>query len=64
MKHSKKVRIYGKKCEETYNRDYAPDEVGRANWLNKLANGASREDVMNGFGGSQEFANMLAGFGL
>ncbi|MBO6242717.1 MAG: DUF4214 domain-containing protein [Butyrivibrio sp.] len=41
-----------------------PDEVGRANWLNRLANGASREDVMNGFGGSQEFANMLAGFGL
>ncbi|SFP88233.1 protein of unknown function [Butyrivibrio proteoclasticus] len=44
--------------------DRPSDEAGKADWLSKLANGASREDVMNGFGGSQEFANMLAGFGL
>jgi hypothetical protein len=44
--------------------DRASDEAGKTDWLNKLANGVSREDIMNGFGGSQEFANMLAGFGL
>ena len=44
--------------------DRASDEDGKADWLTRLDNGASREDVMNGFGGSQEFRNMLAGFGL
>ncbi len=44
--------------------DRASDPDGRTTWLSQLSSGASREDVMNGFGNSQEFANMLAGFGL
>ena len=44
--------------------DRASDEAGKADWLSRLAGGASREEIMNGFGDSQEFANMLAGFGL
>ena len=52
--------------EDLYNGlfDRPSDDAGKADWLNRLANGASREEIMNGFGGSQEFANMLASFGL
>ena len=42
----------------------ASDEGGKAGWLNKLANGDSRESVLDGFLGSQEFANLKAGFGV
>ena len=42
----------------------ASDEGGKANWLNALANGESRESVLDGFLGSQEFANLKAGFGV
>ena len=44
--------------------DRTSDDVGKADWLQRLANGASRDDIINGFGGSAEFANMLARFGL
>ena len=40
------------------------DPGGINNWLNHLANGASRQDVFNGFINSQEFANTVASFGL
>ena len=44
--------------------DRAADEGGKQNWLNDLANGKSREYVLNGFLGSQEFLNLAASFGV
>ena len=44
--------------------DREADAEGRADWLNEMADGASREDVLNGFLGSQEFANLKAGFNV
>jgi len=45
-----------------FNRE--PDEGGKADWMNKLANGMAREDVLNGFVGSQECINLVATFGI
>jgi len=45
-----------------FNRE--PDEAGKADWLGRIANGTSREDVLKGFTGSQECANLVASFGL
>ena len=42
----------------------ASDEGGKADWLNQLNNGTSRETVFWGFANSQEFANMVASYGL
>ena len=40
------------------------DETGKNEWLAKLAKGTSRDQVIRGFSKSQEFANLLASFGL
>jgi len=45
-----------------FNRE--PDEGGKADWMNKLASGTAREDVLNGFVGSQECINLVATFGI
>jgi len=45
-----------------FNRE--PDEGGKSDWMNKLANGMAREDVLNGFVGSQECINLVATFGI
>lgn len=40
------------------------DSVGKSKWLAYMDNGMTREQVFKGFTGSQEFKNMVAGFGL
>ena len=40
------------------------DEGGLAYWNEQMANGMNREQVNDGFAGSEEFANIVAGFGL
>ena len=45
-----------------FNRD--PDADGFNNWLNRLESGASREDVLDGFIYSQEFANLCTEYGI
>ena len=42
----------------------AADEGGRQGWLNALSGGQSREDVLNGFIGSAEFATLAASYGI
>ena len=42
--------------------DRASDPDGKANWLGQLRSGASRNDVLDGFLGSAEYANLVAGF--
>jgi hypothetical protein len=32
--------------------------------MNKLRSGTSRDDVLKGFANSQEFANLMAGYGI
>lgn len=45
--------------------DRASDAGGKADWLNRMHNqNYSRTDVLNGFCGSREFANLKASFGL
>ena len=44
--------------------DREPDEGGKAGWLDAMANGASRQDVLDGFLGAEEFANLKASFGV
>ena len=45
--------------------DRASDAAGKADWLDRMHNqGYSREAVLNGFCGSQEFANLKRSFGL
>ena len=44
--------------------DREPDPAGRADWISTLEDGTSREDVLNGFLGSQEFENLKAGFNV
>ena len=41
-----------------------PDPDGRAYWLNRLATGASREDVFHGFADSTEFGLICSSFGI
>lgn len=43
--------------------DRKPD-AGRATWINLLSNGGTRQDVVNGFSGAQEFHNLVASFNL
>ena len=40
------------------------DATGKNAWLNILASGTSREEVFNGFAGSQEFGNICASYGI
>jgi hypothetical protein len=42
----------------------AADEGGRQVWLTALSGGQSREDVLNGFIGSAEFATLAASYGI
>ncbi len=44
--------------------DRASDPAGKSDWLGRLSNGASREEVLEGFSRSQEFAGILQSFGL
>ena len=40
------------------------DPVGKQNWLNSMENGMTVTGIINGFSGSQEFANVCAGYGI
>ena len=40
------------------------DAAGKASWLNKMANGATIVDIINGFCGSQEFTKLCAKYGI
>lgn len=40
------------------------DEEGKADWVNRLNQGTSRETVYWGFANSSEFENIIAGYGL
>lgn len=42
----------------------AADEAGKQGWLTALVQGQSREDVLNGFSGSAEFATLASTFGI
>ncbi|MDX1764441.1 MAG: DUF4214 domain-containing protein, partial [bacterium] len=44
--------------------DREPDSGGVAHWLAQLANGASREDVLDGFIHAQEFYNLSFTYGI
>ena len=44
--------------------DREPDPAGFADWTGRLANGASREDVFQGFAGSVEWAGICADYGI
>ena len=44
--------------------DRNSDPIGKSNWLGQLRSGASRSDVLNGFLGSEEYANLVARFGV
>ena len=44
--------------------DREPDEGGKSGWLDELAKGTSRKDVLDGFLGAQEFANLKGSFGV
>lgn len=44
--------------------DRSSDPAGKADWLGQLKNGASREDVLAGFVGSQECAELVERFGI
>ena len=42
----------------------ASDEGGKADWLNAMANGCTVNGIINGFSGSQEFADICAGYSI
>lgn len=44
--------------------DRNPDRIGMNDWLNRIANGWSRQDVLNGFFGSEEFRDLCASYGI
>ena len=44
--------------------DREADTDGYNDWMNRMNSGATREDVVNGFSGSQEFFNLVESFGL
>ena len=44
--------------------DRGPDPVGEAFWMEKLANGTSREEVFNGFAQSEEFKGICNKYGV
>lgn len=50
-------------CYKTF-LDRSPEKAGYNYWLNKLRNGMSRDDVLNGFAYSKEFLNIQSRFGI
>jgi hypothetical protein len=44
--------------------DRASDEAGKADWVGRLNNGTDRNEVLEGFSRSQEFAAIMESFGL
>lgn len=44
--------------------DRPSDEAGKTDWVGRLNNGISREEVLEGFSRSAEFSEILQGFGL
>ena len=44
--------------------DRRSDSKGKANWLNKLAKGVSKKEVLKGFIDSQEFTNLCKKYGV
>ena len=40
------------------------DQGGFDYWMGQFANGASRQDVFNGFAGSQEGAGICSSYGI
>ena len=40
------------------------DAVGKKDWIDKLANGWTREQVFDGFVGSQEFTGICESYGI
>lgn len=44
--------------------DRASDPAGKADWVNKLNSGVSRQTVLEGFSRSTEFSNIMKSFGL
>ncbi len=44
--------------------DRASDSAGKADWIGRLAGGTSREEVLEGFSRSEEFAKIMQSFGL
>lgn len=42
----------------------ASDRAGKADWVGRLAAGASREDIFNGFVGSNEFTRICQSYGI
>lgn len=45
-----------------FNRD--PDDAGLTGWLNALASGSTRDDALNGFINSDEFAELCRNYGI
>ena len=45
-----------------FNRD--PDTAGYQLWLQELESGMTRQAVLNGFTGAQEFINLCSGYGI
>jgi hypothetical protein len=41
-----------------------PDTGGYNDWMNRLRNGTSRDDVMRGFANSTEFDKIMASYGI
>lgn len=44
--------------------DREPDEAGYNDWMGRLSRGVSRNDVLQGFANSPEFANLKKSYGL
>ncbi len=44
--------------------DRDPDEAGKAEWMKALNEGATRQQIVDGFIGSQEYANLCATYGI
>jgi hypothetical protein len=44
--------------------DRQPDSAGRANWINRLNTGTSRNDVLNSFLSSNEFNRLCQSYGI
>lgn len=40
------------------------DPAGKADWINRLKNGASRKDIFDGFTGSKEFITLCGKYGI
>ena len=44
--------------------DRDPDEAGKAGWMKALNEGTSRQQIVDGFIGSQEYSNLCATYGI